>query len=236
MLSTTFVRNISQSKKNWAMCDRKCVLVLRKVPIFWSDSNKTWIFSIHFLKNTQISNLMKIRPVGGKLFRANGQTDWRTERGQQSFLTILQTRLKMNNSHFLEYGSMYCAKKYFTTVSFQILASNVTTFPSQYSKIHVTHLLNSLLRMKCLEWNWFLGHQFHSNPDKSQLTLHARNIPRVVCAEPPEDEQLILKTCRGTQFLINWTERASCWFYYTDILRCTLSRTLPFHVIQRYFR
>jgi hypothetical protein len=32
----------------------------------------------------------------------------------------------------------------------------------------------------------------------SQLTLHARNIPSVVCVEPPEDEQVMLETCRGS--------------------------------------
>jgi hypothetical protein len=45
---------------------------------------------------------------------------------------------------------MYSAKKYFKTVSFQILASNVTTFPSQYSKTNVMHFLFSLLRIKGL--------------------------------------------------------------------------------------
>ena len=32
-------------------------------------------FCDRFLKNTQISNFIKIRPVGGELFRADGQTD-----------------------------------------------------------------------------------------------------------------------------------------------------------------
>jgi hypothetical protein len=31
----------------------------------------------------------------------------------------------------------------------------------------------------------------------SQLTLYARNIPNVVCGAPPEDEQVMLETCRG---------------------------------------
>jgi hypothetical protein len=33
------------------------------------------------------------------------------------------------------------------------------------------------------------GTQFHSNP--------------AVCAVPPEDEQVMLETCRGPQFLVN---------------------------------
>jgi len=32
-------------------------------------------FSQNFSKNTQISNFMKIRPVGAELFHADGQTD-----------------------------------------------------------------------------------------------------------------------------------------------------------------
>jgi len=34
-------------------------------------------FSRQVLKNTQISNVMKIRPVGGELFHANGRRDER---------------------------------------------------------------------------------------------------------------------------------------------------------------
>ena len=39
------------------------------------DFNGTWIFSTDFSKNTQISNFMKIPPVGAELFRADRQTD-----------------------------------------------------------------------------------------------------------------------------------------------------------------
>jgi hypothetical protein len=38
----------------------------------WSTS---WIYSTGFFKNTQISNLTKICPVGAKLFRVHRQTD-----------------------------------------------------------------------------------------------------------------------------------------------------------------
>jgi hypothetical protein len=31
----------------------------------------------------------------------------------------------------------------------------------------------------------------------SQLTLYARNIPNAACEAPPEDEQVMLETCRG---------------------------------------
>jgi hypothetical protein len=50
----------------------------------------------------------------------------------------------------------------------------------------------------------------------SQLTLYARNIPSAVCEAPPEDEQVMLETCRGPWFSINWMKSASRWFHYTD--------------------
>jgi hypothetical protein len=62
----------------------------------------------------------------------------------------------------------------------------------------------------------------------SQLTKHARNIPSAVCVAPPEDEQVMLETCRGPYFLINWIKSASRWFHYTctDILWCMVNKTL----------
>ena len=45
--STTFVWNISHSKKNWAICDHKYTLVL---PLFLSEFNETLIFPTDFRK------------------------------------------------------------------------------------------------------------------------------------------------------------------------------------------
>jgi hypothetical protein len=60
------------------------------------------------------------------------------------------------------------------------------------------------------------------------LTLYARNIPSAICVAPPEDEQVMLETCRGFWFSISWMKSASLWFHYTDIrvLWCTVSITL----------
>jgi len=41
-----------------------------KYKLFLSDFNDIWIFSTDYLKNTQIWNFMKIRPLGAELFHA----------------------------------------------------------------------------------------------------------------------------------------------------------------------
>jgi hypothetical protein len=65
-----------------------------------------------------------------------------------------------------------------------------------------------------------------STPILVQLAGITRNIPSAVCVSPPEDEQGILETYRGPKFSINLTKIASRWFHYTDILWCTVSKTL----------
>jgi hypothetical protein len=49
---------------------------------------------------------------------------------------------------------------------------------------------------------------------------HARNIPNAVCTAPPEDEQVMLETCRGPWFSVNWIKSASRWFHYTEKCCC----------------
>ena len=46
-----------------------------KYPLVLSDFNKTGIFLHRFSNNTQLSNFMKIRPVGAELYHAEGRTD-----------------------------------------------------------------------------------------------------------------------------------------------------------------
>jgi hypothetical protein len=46
-----------------------------KYPLFLSDLDKTWNFLHRFSQNTEISNFMKIRPVGAELFHENGRAN-----------------------------------------------------------------------------------------------------------------------------------------------------------------
>jgi hypothetical protein len=89
-------------------------------------------------------------------------------------------------------------------------------YTHQYNEINEMHFSLSLLRIKglCL-FRVLLAHLqevLHKRhlvyctvavpavklqPCHSQLTLYAHNVPNVVCAVPPEDEQVMLKTCRG---------------------------------------
>jgi hypothetical protein len=108
----------------------------------------------------------------------------------------------------------------------------------QYNKTKVMHFSFSLLRIKGLYI--FLAFRVHPQeslhkqhlvncvlmsvslqPCHSQLT-YARNtsIPNAVCVAPLKDEQVMLETCRGLWFSINWTKSASRWFHYTDLTVC----------------
>jgi hypothetical protein len=68
-----------------------------KCPLFLSDFNKTCIFSTEFQKS-QISNCIKIRPVGTEVFHADRQTGGQTDMTQliiafRSFANTPKTRL-----------------------------------------------------------------------------------------------------------------------------------------------
>jgi hypothetical protein len=120
----------------------------------------------------------------------------------------------------------------------------------QYNETNVMHFSFNLLRIKGLYmFRALLAHpqeELHKlhlvycvrimsvgcgmvavkmQPCQSQLTLYTRNIPNAVSLAPPEDEQVMLETCRGLWFSINWMKSASHWFQYTDILWCTVSKT-----------
>ena len=45
-----------------------------KYPLLLSDFNETCMFSADFREKAQISNFVKIRPVGAEMFHADGRT------------------------------------------------------------------------------------------------------------------------------------------------------------------
>ena len=82
--SAIFIWNISHSKKNWARYDQKYIIVF-----MWS-TRYTFLILIKlefldiFSKNTQISSLMKICPVGAELFQADEQMNGHSDRHEEA--------------------------------------------------------------------------------------------------------------------------------------------------------
>jgi hypothetical protein len=74
IFSTTFVWNISHSTKNWARCDKNVYWSCCKVPFILVLFYWHLIFLGKFSKYPQISNLMKIQPMGADVFHADGQS------------------------------------------------------------------------------------------------------------------------------------------------------------------
>jgi hypothetical protein len=65
-----------------------------------------------------------------------------------------------------------------------------------YSETNVLHFLFSLLRIKFL----YMFRALLAHPQEALNKRHLVYCVRVVsvCAAPPEDEQVMLETCRGT--------------------------------------
>jgi hypothetical protein len=61
----------------------------------------------------------------------------------------------------------------------------------------------------------------------NRATLYASNIPNAVCASLPEDKQVMLETCRGSWFSINWMKSASRRFHYTELYRFLFFSAFP---------
>jgi len=83
--STTCVWNASQCNTHWAGYCHKCIQVfLESSPLFLVIFYESSVVSTDFSIKSEISNFMKIRPVGGELLRADerthGMTDGRTDR------------------------------------------------------------------------------------------------------------------------------------------------------------
>jgi hypothetical protein len=56
------------------------------------------------------------------------------------------------------------------------------------------------------------------------MRAYNSNIPNAVCVAPPKDEQVMLETCRGPWFSINWMKNTYRWFFSNT----SFATTLPF--------
>jgi hypothetical protein len=72
-----------------------------KVPFILFRLQRNLNFVDRFSKNTQISKLMKIRPVGSELFHADGQTDGMTDRHDEANSRFTQFCENAQNGVFL---------------------------------------------------------------------------------------------------------------------------------------
>jgi len=90
---TTFVWNISRSRKNSARYYHECAYVFMQNTRYSCHILMKHQFSRHFSKNIQISNLINIRPVGAELFHADGRT-CRCDEANRRFSQFLWTRLR----------------------------------------------------------------------------------------------------------------------------------------------
>jgi hypothetical protein len=92
-VSTPIVWNISHSKKKLARKDKKMYILLHvKYHLFLSGLNEIY-FSNKFTKTPQITNFVKIHPLGAELFHAGGQTE-RHDEANSRFSQFCESALK----------------------------------------------------------------------------------------------------------------------------------------------
>jgi len=75
IFSTTFAWNISHSRINERDLTIKYISPRATCPLFLSGFNETYKFVDIFSKNAQISNFIKIYPLGAELFQRSYKND-----------------------------------------------------------------------------------------------------------------------------------------------------------------
>jgi len=93
-----------------------------KYRLLLSRFNETYVLSTYFIKNTQISKLFKIRPVGAEFFLADRRTDGRTNGHDEAVVVFWQIcesghKLRQNYQSY----SVPCSQSVPRDRSFQVL-------------------------------------------------------------------------------------------------------------------
>ena len=131
IFSTTFVQNIFKSKKDCERYDRKCISVFTYSTLYY----RPILIKLEFFsKNTQISNLIKIRPVGVDLLHADRMTDGWMDRRDEA------------KSRF----SQLCESNYTRTSEIQIW---VTAFHAEFTVTCMIYLRTKLQKLFILVLN-----------------------------------------------------------------------------------
>jgi hypothetical protein len=107
VFSTSFVWNISHSEKNPARSCHKCTQIFTQNTylLFLPDADE---FS-RLSKNKEISNFMKIRPVGAEFFHAIGRTDMMKQ--TVAFRNISNAPEKGRNRNTVDSRGHYALKR-----------------------------------------------------------------------------------------------------------------------------
>jgi hypothetical protein len=79
VIYTTFAWNLSHSKNKWSRYDKNAYWSSCKVSVNLVRLERNFNFLDRCSKNPQISNFIKIRPVGAELFHADERTDDQTD-------------------------------------------------------------------------------------------------------------------------------------------------------------
>jgi hypothetical protein len=146
--------------------------------------------------------------------------------------------LKEGNCHILPHTGTGCWHRQYRGKYLQVSSVVVSIMKPMWCTFHSTYWESRastcfehyllILRRCWTNGTWYIACvlcqlavsrlQFHCNRATALQLTYTRNIPSVMCAAPPEDEQVMLETCRGPWFSINLMKSVSCWFYYADIL------------------
>jgi hypothetical protein len=113
----------------------------------------------------------------------------------------------------------------------------------QCNETNVMHFSFILLRiMGLFMFRALLAHpqEVYTSSDSATVPpptdiIHTQYTNRCLC-RPPEDEQVMLETCRGPWFSIKWMKSASHWFHNTDVLWGKVSKTLCSKICSIYHK